>query len=293
MDFDQLKNFITVAEFEHMTKAAEALHMGQPTLSQSIAKLETELGVSLFDRVGRNIRLNSYGHVFLKYACGILEQMDAANAELSSLRESKESQEMRIRYWVSSSMIPELLVSFSKMYPYIRFQSVGDSDDYDFLFSFSSYSAPPPSPFEILLQEEICIAVPLSHPLAKQDSVDLSALKGEKFISVSNRLPFRSVTDEFCRMAGFEPTVILENEDYRTLELLLNIGAGISFWPAKSWRSVMQLKQYKLLHISYPICMRTIYLSWHEGTLKSHSSRIFRDFSRSFFNQRHNDIDNP
>ena len=203
------------------------------------------------------------------------------------MQEADTLRKLRVQYWTSSSMIPELLSSFSSLYPYIQFRTVSETENYDFRFSISSYSAPPPSPFEMLLQEEIKIAVPLSHPLAQLDSVDLTTLKDEKFINVSNSLPFRSMTDEFCRLAGFEPNVILENEDYRTLEILLRIGAGISFWPEKSWLSSTSEKQYKLLHISYPHCMRTIYLSWHEDTLNSNSARIFKEYAKSFFRRRH------
>ncbi len=66
MELLQLKYFQTVARLEHMTKAAEELHIAQPSLSKTIARLEKDLGVPLFDRQGRQITLNSFGKVFLK-----------------------------------------------------------------------------------------------------------------------------------------------------------------------------------------------------------------------------------
>ncbi len=68
MDLLQLKYFQVAAQLEHMTRAAERLSIAQPSLSQSIAKLEEELGVPLFDRQGRRIQLNQFGRVFLKLA---------------------------------------------------------------------------------------------------------------------------------------------------------------------------------------------------------------------------------
>ena len=137
--------------------------------------------------------------------------------------------------------------------------------------------------YEILLQEEICIAVPLSHPLAKYDSIDLKALERESFINVSNSLPFRKMTDGFCEMVGFEPTIILENEDYRTLEHLLNLGVGISFWPKKSWCHGSAEKHYKLLSITSPSCIRTIYLSWPENLRENKATELFRTFTKDYF----------
>ena len=64
MELSQLKYFEIVAKHEHITRAAEELHIAQPSLSKAISRLEAELGVELFDRQGRNIKLNSFGRVF-------------------------------------------------------------------------------------------------------------------------------------------------------------------------------------------------------------------------------------
>ena len=68
MELHQLNCFLEVAKLEHITQAAEQLHITQPALSKVIARLEEDLGVKLFDREGQNIRLNEYGTVVMNYA---------------------------------------------------------------------------------------------------------------------------------------------------------------------------------------------------------------------------------
>lgn len=282
MDINQLKYFITVAHCQHMTSAAEQLNISQPALSLSISNLEKELNVKLFDRVGRGLVLNEYGTAYLKHAESAVDLLESGYEELSLMQNSSTC--LNINYWMSSDMIPRMLILFSEQYPYIKFNAANGIEDYSFRFSFSSYAGPPNEPYDILLQEEICIAVPLSNPLSELDSIEsLNDLKDQNFICVSDRLPFRKITDEFCALADFQPKIILENEDYRTLEHLLNLGIGVSFWPMKSWISSQKTTKYKLLHIKYPICMRTLYLSHPLSLEMTPPAEIFRRFALSYF----------
>lgn len=80
MELRQLKYFMEVARVEHMTKASENLHVAQSAVSRQITKLEEELGVHLFDRVGRNMQLTSVGQDFLKQAAIALNELQKAEA---------------------------------------------------------------------------------------------------------------------------------------------------------------------------------------------------------------------
>ena len=81
MQIHQLEQFCAIARIEHMTKAAAELHVSQPTLSLNISRLEDELGTELFDRSGRNIRLNEYGTTFLYHVERILDELETAKQE--------------------------------------------------------------------------------------------------------------------------------------------------------------------------------------------------------------------
>jgi transcriptional regulator, LysR family len=85
MNLLQLKYFLTVARCEHMTRAAEELHIAQPSLSKVISKLEEELGVLLFERVGRQIKLNHFGKAFLNRVERVFLELDNGKRELSDM----------------------------------------------------------------------------------------------------------------------------------------------------------------------------------------------------------------
>ncbi|UUZ91478.1 LysR family transcriptional regulator [Paenibacillus sp. P25] len=85
MESLQLKYFLTVARLEHMTKAAQELHIAQPALSKTISRLEEDLGTPLFDRDGRQIRLNPFGRAFLKKAKAALELLEEGRREVADL----------------------------------------------------------------------------------------------------------------------------------------------------------------------------------------------------------------
>ena len=88
MNIEQLRYFQLTASFQHMSKAADVLNISQPALGSNIRRLEIELGVPLFDRVGRNIVLNSYGEEFLKSANSIIDIWSEITIKLKSMRDN-------------------------------------------------------------------------------------------------------------------------------------------------------------------------------------------------------------
>ena len=87
MDFLQLEYFLAVARIGNMTAAANSLHVAQASVSRSIARLESELGVPLFERSGRGIFLNDYGKIFYDRAETILRELDDGARELKEMRD--------------------------------------------------------------------------------------------------------------------------------------------------------------------------------------------------------------
>src|SRR2546428_13358678 len=112
MDLLQLHYFRTVARLEHMTRAAEALLIAQPALSQTIARLEDELGVPLFDRLGRRIRLNLFGKAFLERVERVFAELDQGRRELADLVGGEQGR-VDLSLGVVLRIFPELLHDFS------------------------------------------------------------------------------------------------------------------------------------------------------------------------------------
>lgn len=115
MEFLQLYYFQTVARTEHMTKAAEELRIAQPSLSKTIARLEADLGVPLFDRHGRQLRLNSYGKTFLQRVDRVFMEIHEGRRELQD-RAGLDKGNITLAVSIPK-LLPELLGSFLKEFP--------------------------------------------------------------------------------------------------------------------------------------------------------------------------------
>ena len=120
--------FQKVAELEHLTKAAEALHIAQPALSRTIRSMEEELDVSLFTHQGRNIHLTRDGHILLKYTNKILGSLDDLRQEL---QDSRDLQQLTVKLAIMSSsrLIPAFLMKFKEEYPETILEIVPQNSD--------------------------------------------------------------------------------------------------------------------------------------------------------------------
>ncbi|SFC88903.1 regulatory helix-turn-helix protein, lysR family [Bacillus sp. OV322] len=122
MELLQLKYFQTVARLEHMTHAAEELKIAQPSLSKTISRLEEDLGVPLFDRIGRQIKLNQYGKTFLTRVDRIFMELGEAKRELEYLSGLHLGM---VQLAISiPSILPDLISSFLAQHKNIFFQQL-------------------------------------------------------------------------------------------------------------------------------------------------------------------------
>src|SRR5947209_9180293 len=118
MELLQLKYFQTVARLEHMTRAAEVLGIAQPALSQTIARLEEELGTPLFDRLGRRIYLNAYGRAYLQRVERIFAELEQGQRELADLTGGKQGQ-VELALSAATHLVHDLLFDISQHHPHI------------------------------------------------------------------------------------------------------------------------------------------------------------------------------
>src|SRR5690242_19508221 len=118
MEVHQLRYFCAVAETGNFTRAAEREQVAQPSLSQQIMKLEEELGVRLFDRLGRSVRLTDVGNVFLKRARAVLNELRSAKEEVAE-RQSSVSGPLSVGVipTIAPYFLPTRLAIFSRKYP--------------------------------------------------------------------------------------------------------------------------------------------------------------------------------
>lgn len=286
MDIHSLTYFKKVADLQHLTRAANELRVAQPSLSRTIAALEDELGVRLFDRVGRNISLNRCGEIVLRHTNRILQELDDIRAELADETDEAD-RTVTFSSYAASKLLPNMVMAFKQKYPHIRLQIVQEgipgalNPDCD-LSIYSSIS-PCSNDNEVnLLEEEIFLALPESSPLAQFESVSLRDAASMDFICLQKGKSLRSIADAYCKMAGFEPNVVLESDNPETVRSLIRAGLGIALIPEITWRGT-ETEQVVLRPISFPECKRYIHLSWKATGYLSPSALLFRDFVKDYF----------
>ena len=282
----QLKYFQVVARLEHISKAAEELYVSQPALSKTISQLEKELGIRLFDRNGKYIKLNRYGKAFCAKVELALKTLEDVKHELKDMSNDP-CEEIRLVVLASSHLLPELLSRFREQYPQVRFRLMqhltNSNSQPDFDLCISAF---PLTTRQIehttLLRESILLAVPLDHPLAKQSRVKLNELKNEKFIVLKKGKELRKITDVICKEQNFVPQITFESDDPATVRGLIRAKQGIGFIPEVTWGGSTG-KDVKLLKIEEGTFERTIFLAWNNGGYVTDLQQIFRQFVIDYF----------
>ena len=249
MDFRQLRYFVAVAQELSFSRAAELLHMSQPPLSQQIKLLEEDLGVLLFERTRRVVKLTHAGTLFYECAREILDQY-AAVRELCALTKDGQAGKLRVAFTASVPMFeafPRLLQDFRRLYPRIemdlRHMSTGEQLqalnanelDLGFLRPSSRFETPPALIAQDLWHDELMLAVGQDHPQAHPDvATSLYDLADEDFILFPQALGcglFEHIST-LTAQAGFAPNIVQEVRENSTTLALVAAGLGVSIVPS-------------------------------------------------------------
>lgn len=244
-DLRQLEQFIAVATELNFRRAAQRLHMSQPPLSAAIRRLEEDMQVRLFERNRVHVRLTSAGEVFLREAQRTLDQARFA-VEAAQRAGQGLSGVLRLSFVPSAALdlLPTLLRRFQQAYPGVRLVLSGESTEQEVARLRSevidlALLVPPladSTGFELnlLRRETMILAVPASHRLAGHQSVKLSQLADEPFVSFSYAAGsgFAGAVLAACHEAGFSPRIAQEAPQFQTILTLVASGLGIALTPA-------------------------------------------------------------
>ncbi|MBQ9079900.1 MAG: LysR family transcriptional regulator [Clostridia bacterium] len=277
MELHKLKYFHTVAQCQHMTRAAEQLHIAQPSLTQAIHSLEQEMGVELFAKRGRGIYLTEFGEYLKRRLDVLLPEIDALPGEMEQLK-SKVSKTIKLNILAASTFVINNIVSYREKHPDVIFDFEQNERKYDcdIMITTNGLSEDSSKNYvhRCVKQEKILLAVPRDSVYAERESIELGEVRGESFVLLSFSRLFGVICNKFCAMAGFYPKTLFESDSPMAVQNIISTGTGIAFWPEYSWGKVKN-KNVVLLPISSPTCQRDLIIELHERLPRSEYAEDF------------------
>lgn len=287
MELAKLRYFYTVAKHRHVTRAAEEIHIAQPALTKAIKQLEEELGVPLFYKKGRNIRLTAYGEYLQEKAEHILRHIDSIQPELEALKE-EQRHTVKLNVLAASTLVTDAVISYKKKRPEAVFQLIQNETETDCDLSVSmnttDLSVLPAFEKRTVMKEEIYLAVPKNSRYADREEISLREVKEEGFVILAGSRMFRATCDRFCAYAGFKPHTSFESDSPVAVHNIIGAGAGVGFWPEFSWGDASE--DMVLLPISEPVCQRELVVGLHKSATPSETAADFYAYLLRFLQRR-------
>lgn len=239
MTLNQLNYFYQAAMLQHFNQAAEKLNISQPSLSRSIAALEDELGITLFEKSGRNVILTKAGEIFLEHVTQILD--DVKRAELKMHQLATDGGHIDIAYVspLAREYIPQLVHSFlsmaqNKNITFNFHQDITSANveglkkgSYDLIFG--SYSASEPNiEFVPIIQQEMVAILPAVHPLCHKEALSTTDFADCPVLGYARHSGLGKYTRSFFKKHDVSPNFICESPDENGIASLVAHGFGIA-----------------------------------------------------------------
>ena len=241
MELRNINTFLHVAEMHSFSRAARELDYSQSAVSSQIAQLEEELGVPLFDRVGKTVRLTDAGQTFLHYARTLLTTAQQAKAALQPAPEASGTLRVAIADSLCSALMPGVLARFHALCPRVEvsFRSGSTQEMQDMLAANRAdlaytFDQPVTSPAFVRLLDEpepCCFLAPAGHPLAGRQGLTLADLAGQEFLLTERGMSYREALEQLLAARQLTLRPYLELGDAALLCRLVEDGMGLTFLP--------------------------------------------------------------
>ncbi len=278
MELQQLQYFLVAAKYEHITKAANSLHIAQPALSQSIRRLEAELGVKLFDRRKGGIVLSDSGRLLVKEIEPIMKSLEDLPKKLADAA-GRQHQTIHLNVLAASVLVTNCIIAYKAGHPDVNFRFVQSQSttDYDLCIT-AALPRRHPTANQVVLEEKFYLAVPSASRYASYEEIDLIDVAEEGFIMMADTRPIRRICDQFCMEAGFTPDIIFESMNFEAVRSLISAGLGVGFWPEFTWENAISSPNVTFLPIRSPECKRDLIITRNPQFTGSPLVQDFHDF---------------
>lgn len=280
MEFLQLRYFADAAQTENFSQTAIKFSVPASAVSQSIRRLETELGAELFERKKNKVVLNEDGKNFYR----VVRQMDAllsdAKKQLNDST-SPSSGEIRMQIFCNRRIVSDAIRAFHEACPgttFILNHGFPSDEEFDLIISSDEtlkerYACHP------LLTEQIAVAFPKNHPLTQRSEITIHDLASEHFVTMYHHGNLYHLTQRLCAQAGFTPQISVECDDPYYLRKYIEMGLGIGFVPLFSWQG-----QFSDAIVCKPLGgqTRTTYAFWDPERYMTRTVSRFLQLLRQF-----------
>lgn len=286
MNLYHLRYFVQLAQTQHYTHAAEQLHITQPSLSHAIAQLEEELGVPLFERIGRNTTLTRCGEEFLVCARNTLATLNAGVESMQQTARGEGIVRLGLLRTLGVEYVPRLANGFLAEHPgkNIRFTfNTGATGQlleglsarrYDLVFC----SCPPDElclNAESVGKQDLVLITPCCHPLAERRCVDLQDTLPYPQIFFSRGSGLRDVVEGMFDHIQAKPQIAYETEEDQVIAGLVAQGFGIAVVP---YMELLHQLQVEILQIANPIWERNFYIVSDDRSFLAPAAQHFRSY---------------
>lgn len=281
----QLRYFKELAKTQHLTQTAERLYITQTTLSNTIINLEKQLGVKLFDRVGRNLQLNEVGKLYLRYVSEALMVLDNG---LTAVNDYKESVQQAVSVAMTNSNVwSDLIRGFHTRYHSYSIRQVGCDkaqfrnklmdQEIDFVIAGESDFSLAGLEHNVIRVEQIYLCVPTGHRFDGAQGIYLKDAKEESFVNLPESNSFRGFCDDLFKKAGIAYNAALEC-DYVMREKLVAAGFGVAITTNASRRQNMNAAGIAYIPVLDAFAKRPIAIIWNPRHYLSRAAVDFRDY---------------
>ncbi len=281
-----LQYLLAVAEHGSYTKAAEVLHVSQPTLSQQIKQLEDSLQTLLIDRSGRTVRLTAVGEIYLSHARRAWGELDAATRAIHDVEDLSRGS-IRVGWTpITDYLACSLLLKFNSLYPGITLSTfempqndietavAEDHVDVGIVFGKQRWEAPSSDvETELLFEETLCLAIGNAHPRAGQKgSISAQEFGQESLVLLNTDFALRNHIDQYCIKHGVAPRTALETDSLSVIIEMIQVGPLATVLPTTIVRTQCGLYS---IPVSPELPRKAITVICRKGGYKSPACRAF------------------
>lgn len=284
MELKQLEYFMAVCQELHFTRAAEKMGIAQPSLSQQIRLLEHEIGIPLFDRIGKRTVITEAGKTLLHHSYNVFHELSQARASISELQGlQRGTLKIGALLTVVNYLLPPTIIEFHHRYPNVELAVLGlrtgdiyngllqNELDLGIVFLPMKHDDLETIP---LYKENLALAAPVDHPVAKEPFVTLDILKETPSVLLPSTYFLRQLINEQCRVLEFVPQPVIEMTTMESIINMVGKGVGVTILP-KAYLDYIDNKHIQTIPIQKPLLTIQIGVVYRKNKYLCAASRVF------------------